>query len=102
MLQWSSSAYFKDKPACILHSVCSTLAKFSWSMCGRKLCWSRKLVALLKAMHSFFSASTIVDDYAAIYCGQMDSELVVKRVNDTRWCARADATMALSKGYSSL
>ncbi|GFR18135.1 hypothetical protein TNCT_211211 [Trichonephila clavata] len=30
-----------------------------------------------------------------------DSELVVKRVNDTRWCVRADATMALSKDYSS-
>ncbi|GFR15392.1 hypothetical protein TNCT_267991 [Trichonephila clavata] len=30
-----------------------------------------------------------------------DSELVVKRVNGTRWCVRADATMTLSKGYSS-
>ncbi|GFR21577.1 hypothetical protein TNCT_471401 [Trichonephila clavata] len=28
------------------------------------------------------------------------TEFVVKRVNDTRWCARADATVALSKGYS--
>ncbi|GFR13586.1 hypothetical protein TNCT_268551, partial [Trichonephila clavata] len=30
-----------------------------------------------------------------------DSELVVKRVNETRWCVRSDATMALFKGYSS-
>ncbi|GFY39992.1 hypothetical protein TNIN_98881 [Trichonephila inaurata madagascariensis] len=29
-----------------------------------------------------------------------DSELVAKRVNDTRWCAGADVSMALSKGYS--
>ncbi|GFR14229.1 TTF-type domain-containing protein [Trichonephila clavata] len=30
-----------------------------------------------------------------------DSELVVKRVNDTRWYARVGATMAFSKGYIS-
>ncbi|GFR06931.1 TTF-type domain-containing protein [Trichonephila clavata] len=29
------------------------------------------------------------------------AELVVKRVNDTRWCTKADVTTALSKGYSS-
>ncbi|GFQ98707.1 hypothetical protein TNCT_298871 [Trichonephila clavata] len=29
------------------------------------------------------------------------TELVLRRVNDIRWCARADATTALSKGYSS-
>ncbi|GFQ67199.1 uncharacterized protein TNCT_113441 [Trichonephila clavata] len=30
-----------------------------------------------------------------------DSKLVVKRINDSRCCARVDATMALSEGYSS-
>ncbi|GFQ67395.1 uncharacterized protein TNCT_718171 [Trichonephila clavata] len=30
-----------------------------------------------------------------------DSELDITNVNDTRWCARADAAMALSVGYSS-
>ncbi|GFQ91165.1 uncharacterized protein TNCT_286361 [Trichonephila clavata] len=30
-----------------------------------------------------------------------DYDLVVKRINDTRWCARVDATMTLSIGDSS-
>ena len=32
---------------------------------------------------------------------QQESALVLKRVNDTRWCARADASKAVSEGYSS-
>ncbi|GFS52318.1 hypothetical protein TNIN_328641 [Trichonephila inaurata madagascariensis] len=31
-----------------------------------------------------------------------NSELVIRRENDTRGCAKADATMDLVKGYSSL
>ncbi|GBP51433.1 hypothetical protein EVAR_37269_1 [Eumeta japonica] len=32
---------------------------------------------------------------------KQDSSLVLKRVSDTRWCARADATKALANGYNS-
>ncbi|GFX14710.1 TTF-type domain-containing protein [Trichonephila clavipes] len=33
--------------------------------------------------------------------GNEESELVVKKVNDTRWRARVDVTMAFSKSYNS-
>ncbi|XP_071044441.1 uncharacterized protein [Parasteatoda tepidariorum] len=32
---------------------------------------------------------------------KQDPSLVLKRVSDTRWCARADATKALANGYNS-
>lgn len=32
---------------------------------------------------------------------KQSSSLVLKRVSDTRWCVRADAAKALSKGYNS-
>ncbi|GFR04711.1 uncharacterized protein TNCT_239041 [Trichonephila clavata] len=98
MLQWSSNVCFKDKPACTLHYPLSTITKFSWRMCGSKLCWTSFIFwASTSNVQLFLSLDTPLGDYQ----DSKDSEPVVKRVNNTRWCARADATMALSKGYSS-
>ncbi|GFX67719.1 putative transposable element [Trichonephila clavipes] len=59
-------------------------------------------LGLCKQNVQLFSVSThrsvIVLQYVE---NSKDSELVVKRVNDTRWCTRADVTTALSKCYSS-
>ena len=61
---------------------------------------------LRQAMYNSFSTSIhrwvimlqCVEDSDNEY--QQESALVLKRVNDTRWCAIADATKAVSEGYS--
>lgn len=60
---------------------------------------------LVQATYNFFSASTYRWSIMLKYLQDNDekqqgSTLVLKRVTDTRWCARADATKALSQGYS--
>lgn len=59
---------------------------------------------LVQKLYTFFSASThrweVMLNNLQKKAGP-DKELVVKRVSDTRWSARADATKALSCGYSS-
>ncbi|CAH0405833.1 unnamed protein product [Chilo suppressalis] len=61
---------------------------------------------LVQALYNFFSAST---HRWAIMLKHLEnddehkqfSSLVLKRVSDTRWCARTDATKALSQSYNS-
>ncbi|GFW74224.1 TTF-type domain-containing protein [Trichonephila clavipes] len=93
---WSSSLYFKDKPACILHSV----RNISLNLVG--VCAAESCVGAVSFFWAFtsnvqlFSVSTPRWEIMLQYVE--DFELVVKRVNNTR-CARADATMALFKAY---
>jgi hypothetical protein len=58
--------------------------------------------ALVQKLFNFFSAST---SRWAVMSKCLENEagsgLVLKRVTGTRWCERADATKALSYGYSS-
>ena len=58
--------------------------------------------ALIQKLYNFFSSSThcwsIMLQYLKALSGTQ-STLVVKKVSDTRWSARSDATKALSKGY---
>ena len=57
---------------------------------------------LIQKLFNFFSASTL--RWAVMSeCleNEAGSTLVLKRVTGTRWCERADATKALSHGYSS-
>lgn len=62
----------------------------------------------VQALHNFLSASTHRWAIMIKCLGQIDQsdmakhELVLKKVNDTRWSARADETKALSKGYSTI
>ncbi|GBP90249.1 hypothetical protein EVAR_89368_1 [Eumeta japonica] len=54
---------------------------------------------------TFFGINSSVGNYAQTSRKgderKQDSSLVLKRVSDTRWCARADATKALANGYNS-
>ncbi|GFS47702.1 hypothetical protein TNIN_193271 [Trichonephila inaurata madagascariensis] len=54
-------------------------------------------------MNNFFSQYRHTSRRIMLQCveGNKDSELVVRRTNDTRWRARVNVTMALSKSYSS-
>ncbi|GFY50613.1 hypothetical protein TNIN_178091 [Trichonephila inaurata madagascariensis] len=71
-------------------------------MCSRKLCWSSFILWASKSkVQLFLRTDKALGDYVAIWDSK-DIELVVKRIHDTRWCVIADATMALSKGCSSL
>ena len=54
---------------------------------------------IVQQIFPFFSAST---HRWSILLKSLGSQLVVKRVSDTRWSARADATKALAKGYTSI
>ncbi|GBP20185.1 hypothetical protein EVAR_82058_1 [Eumeta japonica] len=60
----------------------------------------------VQALYNFFSASThrwaiMLKHLEKGDERKQDSSLVLKRVSDTRWCARADATKALANGYNS-
>ncbi|XP_071035399.1 uncharacterized protein [Parasteatoda tepidariorum] len=60
----------------------------------------------VQALYNFFSASThrwgiMLKHLEKGDERKQDPSLVLKRVSDTRWCARADATKALANGYNS-
>ncbi|GFQ81264.1 hypothetical protein TNCT_97171 [Trichonephila clavata] len=95
--------FFKYKPTCTLHSVSSTLATFSWQYVRQKAVLEqfRVLWASTSNAQLFLSVDTPWAIMLQYVDDSKNSELVVKRANGTRWCARADATMALSKGDSS-
>ncbi|GFQ77847.1 zinc finger MYM-type protein 1 [Trichonephila clavata] len=81
----------------------STLALNLFGVCAAERCVGAvSFFGLLQAIYNFFSVSThhwvIMLQYVE---KSKHSELVAKRVSDTRWCARADATVTLSKGFSS-
>ncbi len=59
----------------------------------------------VQTLYNFFSASTHRWAIMLKHLKKGDeskqySSLVLKRVSDTRWCARVDATKALAKGYN--
>ncbi|GFR07546.1 hypothetical protein TNCT_617491 [Trichonephila clavata] len=71
-------------------------------MCGRKLCWnSFVLWASTSNVQLFLNIDTQSGDYVEIHV-EDSKDSVVGRVNDTRECARADATMAFSRGSRKL
>ncbi|GBP16684.1 Zinc finger MYM-type protein 1 [Eumeta japonica] len=61
--------------------------------------------SLYRHYTTFFGINSSVGNYAQTSRKgderKQDSSLVLKRVSDTRWCARADATKALANGYNS-
>ena len=70
-----------------------------------KLHWSSFILCSYTKLYNFFSGSThrwsVMLQYLKAESGTQ-STLVVKKVSDTRWSARNDATKALSKGYRCL
>ncbi|GFQ63871.1 zinc finger MYM-type protein 1 [Trichonephila clavata] len=71
-------------------------------MCGRSCVGAVSFFKFLQEMCNFFSVSAHRWANMLQYIeDSKDSELDITNVNDTRWCARADAAMALSVGYSS-
>ncbi|GFR00882.1 hypothetical protein TNCT_457351 [Trichonephila clavata] len=71
-------------------------------MYGRKLCWSSFILWASTSNVLLFYESKKWANMLQYVENIKVSELVVKIVNETTWCARADATKALSIGYSSL
>lgn len=76
-------------------------------VCAAESCiGATSFFGLVNTLYTFFSLSTYRWGVMLKYLkDEVDdcqgSTLVVKRANTTRWCARADATKALSRGYSS-
>lgn len=80
-------------------------------VCAAESCTgATSFFGLVQEIYNFFSASThrwgVMHKYlhnkdGGTSEGKQGSALVVKRASATRWCARADATKALSRGYNS-
>ena len=58
------------------------------------------LFSLIQSIYTFYSASTkLWQKQADAISNSEQTDLVVKKLSDTRWSARYDAVHALSKGY---